>query len=308
VHSDSASKQSATVLPVVSLLITATLWGICWYPLRIAESYGMPGLWTTLVVYSAALVFGILAFWRKFPELLSAPGLLAVIALSNGVLNVAFVLAVIDGHVVRVILLFYLSPIWSTVLGWLLLKENLTAWSVATLVVAMTGAMIMLWDTSLGFPWPQHYTDWLGITAGICFSISNVTVRKVQRVSLRIKTLSAWLGVALVAGVWIIAADATVPQATTSVWTWTAFIGTAMIIVMTFTVQYGVTHMPVYRSAIILLFELVAAAVSAQWLSDEVITGKEWVGGALIVLAGYLSARAMMKQPAAKDTVPTIGQ
>lgn len=80
-----------------------------------------------------------------------------------------------------------------------------------------------------------------------------------------------------------------------------------MIIIMTSTVLYGVTHMPVYRSAVILLFELVAAAVSAQWLSDEVISGKEWVGGSMIMLAGYLSARALMKQ-ARTRYLSTIGQ
>jgi drug/metabolite transporter (DMT)-like permease len=60
-------------------------------------------------------------------------------------------------------------------------------------------------------------------------------------------------------------------------------------------VQYGVTHMPVYRSAVILLFELVAAAVSTQWLSSEIIEPAEWLGGALILTAAYLSARSLMK-------------
>jgi drug/metabolite transporter (DMT)-like permease len=268
----------------------------------------MPGLWTTLLVYSSSLLLGGLVFWRRLSEFSQAPGLLAVIALSNGWLNVAFFLAVIDGHVVRVILLFYLSPLWTTLLGWLVLREYITLWSVATLVVAMTGAMIMLWDTSLGFPWPQHYTDWLGISAGISFSISNVTVRKLQYISVRTKTVSAWLGGSLVAAAWIVIGDVAVPQAGIEVWGWTLVIGTAMIIVMTITVQYGVTHMPVYRSAVILLFELIAAAVSAQWLSDEVIAVKEWIGGGLIMLAGYLSARAMMKQPQSGETIPTIGQ
>ena len=80
-----------------------------------------------------------------------------------------------------------------------------------------------------------------------------------------------------------------------------------MIIIMTSTVVYGVTHMPVYRSAVILLFQLVAAGVSAQWLSDELISGKEWLGGSMIVLAGYLSARALMKQSNAKY-LSTIGR
>lgn len=306
-QSDSASKHSTPVLPIVSLLITATLWGVAWYPLRIAESYGMTGLWTTLLAYSGALIVGLAFFRAHLADFKQQPLLLFIIAAANGWLNVAFILAVIDGNVVRVILLFYLSPVWSTLLGWLILKEQISGWSVATLVVAMTGAITMLWDPELGFPWPQHYTDWLAITAGMGFSISNVAVRKLQQASIGSKTVAAWIGVTIVSALWILMGDISVPEVSGQVWGWILLIGTVMIIVMTVTVQYGVTHMPVYQSAIILLFELVAAALSAQWLSDEVTTAQEWMGGGMIMLAGYLSARAMMKLSKEKY-FSTIGQ
>jgi drug/metabolite transporter (DMT)-like permease len=64
------------------------------------------------------------------------------------------------------------------------------------------------------------------------------------------------------------------------------------ILVMTVLVQYGVTHMPVHRSAVIALVELIAGAVSQQLLTDEVVTVREWVGGGLIVIGAYLAARA----------------
>ena len=53
--------------------------------------------------------------------------------------------------------------------------------------------------------------------------------------------------------------------------------------------------MPVHRSAVISLIELVAGAVSQQLLTDEVVTVREWVGGALIVLGAYLTARVSSK-------------
>lgn len=46
------------------------------------------------------------------------------------------------------------------------------------------------------------------------------------------------------------------------------------------------------RSAVISLIELVAGAVSQQLLTDEIVIVTEWVGGALIVVGAYLSARA----------------
>ena len=59
---------------------------------------------------------------------------------------------------------------------------------------------------------------------------------------------------------------------------------------MTLTVLYGVTHMPVHRSAVILLFELVVGAVSALLLTDEIVLYREWLGGFMIVTAAYMAA------------------
>jgi len=85
-------------------------------------------------------------------------------------------------------------------------------------------------------------------------------------------------------------------------------LGGVGICTATLAVVYGVTKMPVHRSAVILLFELVAGAVSAQWLTDEIVTNVEWFGGGLIMLAAYLSARASARasaQEAASASVNT---
>jgi drug/metabolite transporter (DMT)-like permease len=67
---------------------------------------------------------------------------------------------------------------------------------------------------------------------------------------------------------------------------------------MTVAVQYGVSHMPVHRSAVILLFELVIGAVSSLLLTDEVVLIREWVGGIMIITAAYLAAHIHARDPA----------
>jgi len=63
------------------------------------------------------------------------------------------------------------------------------------------------------------------------------------------------------------------------------------MMLMTLSVQYGVTHMPVQRSAVILLFELVVAALAAQMLTSEVVSSVEWAGGLCIIAASLIAAR-----------------
>jgi drug/metabolite transporter (DMT)-like permease len=67
-------------------------------------------------------------------------------------------------------------------------------------------------------------------------------------------------------------------------------LGLGGFLVMSLAVVYGVTRMPVHRSAVILLFELVVGAVSSLLLTDEVILMREWLGGGLIIVAAYVAA------------------
>ena len=68
------------------------------------------------------------------------------------------------------------------------------------------------------------------------------------------------------------------------------------ITLMTLSVVYGVSHMPIYRSSVILLFEIVIGAASAVWIANETIRGQEWWGGSLVILAAYLAARSNLHE------------
>ncbi len=286
------SRAPISWLPVAALLFAASFWGSIWYPLRELEAAGLAGLWATWIMFGmATLVSGLLA-WPRRRELLAHPGLLLLLALAGGWMNTAFVLAMLEGNVLRVLLLFYLSPLWSTLLGWWWLGERPSRSGLLTLALATLGAVVMLWNPQLGLPWPQGWADWLALSAGLTFSLSNVLLRRLQHLSESLRVFAGVAGVVLVAGVWLLLAGLDFPTVGLGVWGAAALLGGVGIILAGLTVVYGVSHMPVHRSAIIMLFELVAGAVSSQWLTDEVVTMMEWLGGGLIVLGAYLAARS----------------
>jgi drug/metabolite transporter (DMT)-like permease len=277
-------------LPIFSLLLTAFLWGLVWFPLRQLELQGLSGLWLSFSSYGAALLLGSLWLWRSRRDWQRNTVWLLLMALAVGWCNVAFVLAVLDGTVVRVLLLFYLSPLWALVLGWALLGEHPGLSGLLVAVLALAGAAIMLWDSSVGFPWPRDRADWLAVSSGLMFTCANVIVRKTHGVSLQTKSSASWLGVVLVAGCWILLAGEPVPRVSAGPWFGAVLLGWFGFMIMTVAVIYGVSHMPVHRSAVILLFELVVGAVSSQLLTDEYVQLQEWIGGGLILLAAYLAA------------------
>ena len=281
--------KTHSMLPVVGLLFASTMWGLIWYPLRLLEEGGLHGLWASALLYCGTMIIAVPVLYKGWREWLTHPFLFFFMAIATGWTNIAFILAVLDGNVVRVLLLFYLSPLWATILAVIFLGEQLSRRSVGVLALAMVGAVIMLWHESFGFPAPKDKADWLALSAGIAFAITNVLIHKLNDATVMVKTATGWLGVIFIAFI-LIAFTGQKLTASTDVIVWAWVLGAIVMTMMNIAVVYGVTNMPVYRSAIILLFEIVVGAVSSILLTNEIIEPREWIGGGLVILAAYLTA------------------
>ncbi len=290
------SKPGRDIVAIVALLATAFFWGLLWFPMRWLEERGVPGLWATGLLFGSALLTGAPLLWRYRGQMALRPGLLLWLALSSGWCNIAFILAVLDGQVVRVMLLFYLSPVWAVLLARLLLGERMPPLALLTLALAMGGALIILWDPSLGMPWPQGRADWLAISSGMAFALSNVCIRKGQELPIALKTVMGWLGVVVVSGLLLLTGAGGHVEWGVAAVTVAVVLGVVGIVLMSVCLVYGVTHMPVHRSAVILLFEVVVGAVSAHWLAGETLGVQEWLGGILILGAAWLASRQQLQE------------
>jgi drug/metabolite transporter (DMT)-like permease len=120
----------------------------------------------------------------------------------------------------------------------------------------------MLWDQNIGVPWPRDAADWFALSAGFAFALSNVLVRKMEDISVPMKSASVWGGVVLVALVMIPLLQIETPRLAHGIFAGAVALGLFGILIMTVLVQYGVTHLPVHRSAVLALIELVAGPVA----------------------------------------------
>ena len=279
--------------PVWALLAGAATWGVVWYPYRLLARAGLDGAWSTLLTYGVALIVGVSIFRRSAMSLKGMPAGAYVMGAAIGWSNLAYVLAVIDGEVMRVLLLFYLAPLWTVPLAWLLLRERLDAVGMAVMALAFAGAMAMLWHPEAGFPWPRDRADWLGLAAGFLFALGNVLVRRLSQMGDAAKSIVIWAGVTSVGLLQVLLAGSSAPAAIEAARGGApiiAAIGIALV-VMSLSLQYGLSRLPANRAIVILLFELVVAALAAYILAGEVLRPHEWFGGALIVAAGLASGR-----------------
>ncbi len=194
----------------------------------------------------------------------------------------------LEGEVVRVLMLFYLSPVWAIILAVFILNEKLASSSVVALLVALVGAVLMLWNPdffSIGF----NLADIYAITSGMAFAMTNIVVRRIGEVPWSLKIGIAWLGVIVLTVIGIVFSQMPLPELSRNSISLAFFVGFPFMLLMTWTAQYGVTYLPIQRSSVIFLLEIVAGAVSAAFLTNEIVSSREYLGGILIISAGLLS-------------------
>ncbi|CAM8419473.1 RhaT Permeases of the drug/metabolite transporter (DMT) superfamily [Candidatus Methylopumilus universalis] len=279
-------------LPIFSLLFGAFVWGIIWYPYRLMANAGVSGIYSSFYVFILTIAIALPYFFitkKKVPIWSKDFWLLALVA---GYTNISYVLAVIDGEVVRVMLLFYLSPVWTIFLAHFMLNEDTQKRHYIAVFISLIGAFIMFWEPGYLIHLDSK-SDWLALSSGLGFAITNVMTRKHEHMTVNQKALAIWLGVIVVAMICIMFDKNAMP-------TLDFFRPVDAAIMMaialslflsTLLVQFGVTQIKAVEASSFFLFEIVVAAISSYFLVGESIAFNEWLGGIFIIAGVILSSK-----------------
>jgi len=285
----------AAWLPAAALMLNAFTWGVSWWPFRQLQGLGLHPLWATVVIYLLAVA--LITAWRPgaWLDLARAPALW-VLVLASGTTNATFNWGVTVGDVVRVVLLFYLMPLWAVLLARLLLGEPLRPNALLRVAMALLGAAIVLWPVGGGLPLPHSLAEWLGVLGGFTFALNNVMLRREAAQPEAARALAMFLGGALVAGAagLALSAQGLVPGLPAPAAPWLlGVLGLGLVFLAgNAALQFGAARLPANVTAVIMITEVLFASVSAALLGAGQITWPLALGGALIVGATLLSARS----------------
>lgn len=285
-----------------ALVLNAFVWGVSWLPFRRMDEAGLHPLWATFIIYALACVA--LLLWRPQSwRLILGHRWLWLLLVAAGLTNVGFNWAVTVGDVVRVVLLFYLMPVWSMGLAWLLLGEKPGRSAVLRLALSLTGLFVVLKTPESPWPLPVDLADWLALAGGMCFALTNVLLRKLNDTPDEARMVAMFGGGALMAlGAAIVAQGiglAQLPSAMVSGWLPWALLMAVGFLVANLGLQYGAARLPAATTALIMLTEVVFASVSSVWLGAAELQARTLMGGALILLAALW---ASWPQRAARST------
>lgn len=283
-------------LPYLALVLNAAIWGVSWWPVRQLHALGLHPLWASAWFFGLCTLIVLAWRPRSLGEMARTPGLW-VLALASGATNAAFNWAVNEGEVVRVVLLFYLMPLWAVFLARWLLGERITRGAAARVALALCGAVLMLRPADgswLGWPQMGGWADALGVAGGMGFALTNVMLRRQAPNTSEGRALAMFVGGLLLPAA-LAAALATagrlpwLPEPGLA-WMAGASAQALLLFVVNMALQYGASRVPVHAAAVVMLTEVVFAGLSAVWIGGEVLTLPVLAGGTLILSAAVLAA------------------
>ena len=291
------ASQARTVTPVLALLVNAFVWGVSWWPFRRLQAMGLHPLWATAVVYLLSVVA--IGLWRRsaWRQVITTPALW-LIFLASGTTNAAFNWAVSIGDVVRVVLLFYLMPLWALLLARVVLKERMTRVAVLRVLLAMAGAVLVLSHpaapaNTVGIFAPSGFSlpDALALIGGFAFALNNVMLKRAAAQPEEGRALAMFMGGATVAGTLAAllssSGSAVTWPALTMAWPLLAAGLAVAFLLSNLCLQYGAARLPATVTAVVMPCEVLFASLTAVWWGGATLHASVLAGGALILSATF---------------------
>ena len=284
------TRRREDLLPSLGVAIAGAAWGLFWLPMRGFNEAGLQPAWTAIAIYVTAIVIflpAVVIRWQRFVE---GGFSMLITGMLTGSAFSLYATALVLTEVVRALLLFYLTPIWGTLLGCLLLGEKITKWRGVALAMGVAGLLVIL-GYEHGFPWPQNIGDWLALMSGVTWAYGSVRIYGTQGTGFVESTFAYFVG-AVVAAVVLLPIESvgSVPEAATLkvVMPWLLLMTAVLVVPSMLIVFWGTARLSPGRVGLLLMADAVVGIASAALLTEEPFGARELIGTILIVGAALI--------------------
>ena len=273
-----------------ALLIAAGMWGLFWIPQRALEAGGLTGGWATISQMVIPFVMLLpISLWRLYKG--QSFGLeypLIGLLFGGGIACYANSFLLTD--VVRALILFYITPVWTTIFEIVFLRQIPRFYRYITLVLALSGVWIVFGQEGV-IPLPQNSGDWIALLGGILIAASAVRmeIKKPEGIYPILFSFFFYGGLFTLIQSYFLSdylGDAPSIESWVAMMPWLILIAILFHIPTNIVILGAPSRIGAGIFSIIILFEIVVGTFSAAVLTDELIGWREILGSSFIIFAG----------------------
>ena len=281
--------RSHQVVPSLGVMLAGALWGLLWYPVVELDKQGLG------VGLSSAIFYAVTALCA-FPGILISGTLKQITQTPSSyiVMGSAFTLytfALLLTQPINAILLFYLTPAWSILLGKIFFREPIGLLRVLVVIMGFSGVGLVLGATSL--PLPKVLGDWIALASGALWALGTTMSNRAASQDSWVRLMQFAIAGIISTGVLALLLSGAAPKVLTAAanadtLAWAIIIGFVLFAIPNLLVIWGTSRLSSTRVGVLLMMEVVVGTIAIVLLSTEPLVAFQIVGAALIFAAGVV--------------------
>ena len=283
--------KSDKILSLI-IVVSSCAWGLYWLPLRSIEQSGIAGSWSIVLVNACPLIILVPLIFFNLDKLKKYPKPILFAGIMIGAAFTFYANGLVQTSVIRATLLFYLSPIWSTIIGIIWLNERLTIARVISIIVALIGLILLLYDFRYQETVILNFGDFSSILSGLFWALGASILKKWSKLPIIPLTAIVYFSTtSLSILLATIVYKAPIPSLALIGQNFsTAFIWSVIVLLPSFCIIFRISQILFPgRVGILMMSEVAVAVISAKiLLPEEQMVILQWIGASAILLAGVV--------------------
>jgi len=275
----------------LALAVSAAIWGLYWLPLRTIEETGIAGSWSVVFFNACPLLLLCPLFFFYLRKLHNVVWPTVFAALMIGMAFTMYATGLVETSIARATLLYYLTPVWATIIGVVWLSEQLTVARIVAIVVAFVGMVLLLSDSGAG-SYEINFGDVCAFLSGVFWAIGIAILNRWSNIPIIPLTTLIFLSTTVISAMfaWGFHADPLPDMRQLGSAFTTAAFWSICILLPCFLVIFRVSQVLFPgRVGILTMSEVIVAILSASILvPEETMMPLQWLGAFAIVIAGLV--------------------
>ena len=270
------------------IFLASSFWGVLWVPMRHIEAMGLSGLWVVVLFHFLPAVAMLPLIIKTAPSSRLDWGRAAFAGALMGAGFALYALGLVVASVTKTVILFYMTPIWSTVIAYFVLRERAGWGRWLAIAAALVGCALVtgVRRDELHF----DPADLLGLLSGLFWALGSVMIRRYDGLNfVHVSFLQYLIGgiMALLAALYL---GDPIPQLNAFLQAIPpAFLASVVVflpsVLLIFRIMQYVSPGLV---GILMLSEALVAAVSAAFWLGETLSSTQWIGVGAILTTGVI--------------------
>ena len=268
------------------IFLASSFWGVLWVPMRHIEAMGLSGLWVVVLFHFLPALAILPLIVKTASSSRRDWGRAAVAGALMGAGFALYALGLVVASVTKTVILFYMTPIWSTVIAYFVLRERAGWRRWLAIAAALVGCALVTGVSRDELRFDP--ADLLGLLSGLFWALGSVVIRRYDALNFVTVSFLQYLFGGIMALLAALYFGDPIPQLNALLQAIPpAFLASVVLflpsVLLIFRIMQYVSPGLV---GILMLSEALVAAVSAAFWLGETLSSMEWIGGGAILTTG----------------------